>query len=872
LYHSDFMAGFSLRDSLDFDDWQFAQSESLRNSLSLILENLARSYAERMEFENALKHARHWSSLDPLREEAHRILMMLYAWSGERTAALHQYRECLRILERELGVQPLDETTALYRAILEDRLQAPEGLSSTPASLIAVPSFSSASAISPTGGYPLVGRSGELAALNRAHAESRPDGRVTILEGEAGIGKTRLADDYLASARGRGTRIFRARCYEGETDLAYGPFLAGFQDLFDQPTSTDWLQAIPRQWLGEAARLFPNISTRFPDLPIAPPLEGPGAQVRFYEGLRQVLIAALAGDSPGILFLDDIHWSDSASLDYLAYLTRRLKGMPLFILLTTRTGLPENQSPEAYLFAESLRSSAGEKLHIDRLSSDEIRQMAASAPVGFTGSMESFGERLYQESEGLPLVAVHYLDFLTQGEGESGQVSWTTPSSLLEVLRSRFAGLGDVTGQLLGTAAVIGRSFDLDILRHASGRSEAETVTGVEDLIARRLIREQAEAENPGQVIFDFTHEKLRELAYHDTSRARRRLLHRRIAEVLSGQSHEPHPRGLRQDHSQTAVIANHYRLAGLDELAAHYYLLAGEHSRSIYANQEAIAHFESALASQHPSKSLIHEAIGDLQVFNGEYRQAIASYQTAAALSTPIDTTSLDSLPGGGEIDRLSDLEHKLGEVHHRLGEWELAENYFRAAITELADRGTPEVVSRLYADWSRTALSRGTIDEAERLAQEAMNLAEISQDKFALAQALNILGILARHKGGELELALQHLSRSLELAGNLPEPAARIAALNNLALVYADLDQFDLAIRLTQEALDLCVRLGDRHRQAALHNNLADLFHSTGQVDAGIDHLKQAVVIFTEIGGVGNLGSNEAHPNPEIWMLTDW
>src|ERR687897_3257137 len=122
LYRDDFMAGFGLRDSVAFDDWQFFQSESLRKELAGALERLARGRGALGEWEAAIAHARRWLAMDPLHEPAHSMLMALYAWSDQRAAALRQYRECVRVLDQELGVTPLEETTLLYRAIQENDL------------------------------------------------------------------------------------------------------------------------------------------------------------------------------------------------------------------------------------------------------------------------------------------------------------------------------------------------------------------------------------------------------------------------------------------------------------------------------------------------------------------------------------------------------------------------------------------------------------------------------------------------------------------------------------------------------------------------------------------------------------------------------
>ena len=192
LYRGDFLAGFTLRDSPAFDEWQFFQTESLREEQAAALEALVRCHMARHEFEPAFGHARRWLALDPLHEPAHRALMKLYAWHGQRAAALRQYGECVRILEEELGVPPQDETTQLYEVIRSNQL-APVPQEATlateePARVTRPPERRHNLPVQPT---PFIGREKELAEI--ASLLSRPDSRLVSLVGLGGVGKTRLA-------------------------------------------------------------------------------------------------------------------------------------------------------------------------------------------------------------------------------------------------------------------------------------------------------------------------------------------------------------------------------------------------------------------------------------------------------------------------------------------------------------------------------------------------------------------------------------------------------------------------------------------------------------------------------------------------------
>ena len=212
------------------------------------------------------------------------------------------------MLDQELGVAPLEETTQLYNTIKENRLAAPAGqppaataVSTSNAALALAPVLPPASA--PASAVdrdpPLVGRTAEWGALLGAYRAIGADGRLVVLEGEAGIGKTRLADAALQLLRGQATVTLVARCYEGELNLAYGPFVEALRAaLGHTPETVARVAALAPHWLSEAARLLPELHTLRPDLPPPPPSDSPGAQSRFFEAVRQVLLAVLSQPAP----------------------------------------------------------------------------------------------------------------------------------------------------------------------------------------------------------------------------------------------------------------------------------------------------------------------------------------------------------------------------------------------------------------------------------------------------------------------------------------------------------------------------------------------------------------------------------------------
>ena len=312
LFRGEFLEGFGLRDAPGFEDWERGEADELRRELAAVLAGLVEATGD-------VAVAQRWLELDPLHEPAHRALIRLHAERGDRAAALAQYRECVRTLSRELGVPPLAETTRLYEAISEGTFDAP---TEADAPVVAPPPAAPS-------GPPLVGRGREWSALVGLYEGIADDGRAVLLEGEAGIGKTRLAEELVAHARERGAAVLAGRAYEEEAALAYGPLVEALRRRLGDDDA--WVAGVADRALCEAARLLPDLSTTPP-----PPLDGPAAQARFLDGVWETLAAAAAGPAPGLLVVDDVQWADAATLGLLTYGLRRLGGRRLLVLLTSR--------------------------------------------------------------------------------------------------------------------------------------------------------------------------------------------------------------------------------------------------------------------------------------------------------------------------------------------------------------------------------------------------------------------------------------------------------------------------------------------------------------------------------------------------------
>jgi DNA-binding SARP family transcriptional activator len=273
LYRDDFMAGFTLRDCPDYEEWQASVGDELRQSLARGLQRLVAAGIAEGKLARAADHARRWLALDPLHEPAHQAMIRLHGWSGERSAAMRQYRTLVRILDRDLAVRPLPETTRLYDDVRAGRLEPPP-------SVAAFEPAAPAAVVEPSVpvSWPLVGRTAELTSLRAAWQATGPSGRVAAIAGQAGSGKTRLITELRTEAAQGGSVVLAARCHDGETAL---PFVLA-ADLLRTALAVrpDLPGLLPAQTAAMAGRLVPALAAAQPCRPWTARSPSPGCTRR----------------------------------------------------------------------------------------------------------------------------------------------------------------------------------------------------------------------------------------------------------------------------------------------------------------------------------------------------------------------------------------------------------------------------------------------------------------------------------------------------------------------------------------------------------------------------------------------------------------
>ena len=425
-----------------------------------------------------------------------------------------------------------------------------------------------------------------------------------MLAGEPGIGKSRLAEAIADEARGAGAVVLATSGYAAEQRIAYAPIVSALELALRDSDQARRIDALGDGVMVELARIVPGVA-RPGARRAAETTDAATVQTRLLAAIADALTAALAGPTPGVLVVDDVQWADGGTIAALAYLLRRLAGRPVLVLLTWRD---DELSGDARLLADLAVERAGDAVfRLGRLGRDDVEAFVRAA-----GSTSGWSvDALWDASEGLPL---YLASAMATAPDPTGDASRALPGGVRAVLSERLARVDGVAAQVLVAAAAIGRAFEVPTLRYASGRSDDEVLDALDELAARGLIRESGEAD--GMPAYDFTHGALRDLAEESTSLARRRLLHRRIAEAIRLDA----AGAARDDPARLARIARHEREAGRDAEAAAAFGDAGDAAARVYANREAIDAYEAALALGHPAPAELHARVGDLRTRIGDY------------------------------------------------------------------------------------------------------------------------------------------------------------------------------------------------------------------------------------------------------------
>jgi predicted ATPase len=802
LYRGELLEGLALQEA-PFEEWLLAERERLRE---LALEALAKLLHHQRTMgaaEAALQTALRLLALDPLQEPVHRAVMRLYVELGRRASALRQYQICIGVLQRELGVEPETTTKQLYQELLRQRpshvVASVEGPSTAPGGSVETPGPPDEALPRE---LPLIGREAEIRQLREAlHRAWEGHGQVVAVIGEAGVGKSRLLAEVAADAMARGGRVLAGRCYEAEQILPFASWVdalrAGHVDR-----TTEALEGLYPPWRTELARLLPELAD-----PGHGPPQGPVDYRQLFESVAQ-LVRHFAMRQPVLLILEDLHWGDEMSLRLLPFVARRLRTWSVLVVGTVR----EEDVAGAPLLRRTLEDLARDRrlveLRLAPLSKEATLTLVRTLIPPETSEPVRTGlaEQVWSISEGNPFAVVESVRAIPKDLAADQSSKLAVPERVREVIVRHLEALSERSRDMTTVAAVIGREFDFRLLRHSAGLEEHEAAESLEELVRRRILHNVGER-------FDFTHDRIREVAYGRLLPERRRVLHARIVDCME----TLYAAGVGE---QVERLAYHAARGDLGERAVVYLRQAGAKAFANAAHVDALAYFTQALellaklepgAMRHREELSLRLALGPtLQVTRGYATPEVEqNYARARQLADEI----------GAPVQRFQAL----------WGLWLVASHQANAATALQLGRELLALAERLddpallleghHALWPMLVWL-GEIDVAQRHLDRGMALYDKARHRsHAFIYGGHDPGVCCRKVASWASWILGYPARgleeslaSLELARELAHPASVIVALA-WACVFRDLRREFLEVREHARAL---IALATEHEAA--------------------------------------------------------
>jgi len=685
-YRGDLMPGA-------YEDWVLEHRGALLRKCVELCDDLITLLAESGQQSPALDFAYRRVELQPFEEVGYRALMSLHLARGDRAAAVSTFHRCADVLERELGVSPARETTELVDRLLD---RGGDGADRRPVARETVKSIAWSG---------LVGRVKELDVLvERWRAALGGQPGIALVSGEPAVGKSRLLAELAAVASSEGAAVAVTRCFSQSGRLAFAPVADWVRNSEFRPG----LEGLDPLWRNEVARLVPNVFQEDPEqghlrteTPDVRPTGEAWQRYRFFEGLAR---AVLAPGRPILLVLDDVHWCDQETMDWLVFLLGFAKDARLLVACSTRLDELE-RNPEVASVLRGLRSGGlVTDVELSPLDSGGTGELAAALLGREVGAGEV--EDLQAATGGYPLFVLEAARSLTDPSTASAALR---ASDLDAILRRRLERASPAAQEVAGVAAAVGRNFSLDLLSQAAELDADALVQAIDELWRLRIVRESTNG-------YDFSHDLMRDAAYGAVSPARRWLLHRNVADALE----VTHADNL---DVVAAALAEQYERGGRPDRALVYLHKAAEAASSLFANAEAVRLYRRCLAIIGAEPEGRERDTQELEAL-----QAISAPSNALyGYASPMTQTSLE----------------KTVLLAERLGR-------------------TPVLVRSLVALFG-TRFVQGNVEQSHEVADRALALAGTHAELAAQAHFAYAGSVLCL---GQPATAAIHFDRAIELA----------------------------------------------------------------------------------------------------------
>lgn len=666
--------------------------------------------------------------------------------------------------------------------------------------------------------YPeFIGREKELMEV-RGHLEEsmRGNGRLVLIVGETGIGKSRLLEELGRYAESRGVKFLRGRCLYQENAEPYLPFIEAFGEYLS--SDIDFEENDGRAVIGGAYDEQFSLGI----LPLgqvsealvtdkAPGLNLRDERDRLFESLYRIVID-ISEKRPLLLVLDDVQWADDSSLQLLHYLARNIRNTRVMMCASYSPEDLKKDGERAHPLSETLRRMRIEKLFSEILLErfdEKCTTFMIESLVGRQGLPNEFIKILYKESEGNPFFIEEVLKSLVnEGLIDVDSYRWDPkidtsqiriPGTISDVIARRIEKLENGTKAILRCASVIGNSFTFELLHRISEASEEAVVDAIDASIAANIIHEDPTS---SEERYKFDHALIREVIYNGMSRSRRRLMHKRIGHTLEE---------LNKDRINEVVfsLAHHFYEGKDAEKTLFYAIKAGEKATTSFAPEDAIRYYRNALRTLHEME---------------ERQENLTKKLFVVA---------------------------ELGEIHDRIGRWNASLEFHYKAL-ELSERlGDDSVKARAYRSIGHIKQNQGEYDAALENFKMGLEISERINDIHGMADTYRGMGRVFWRKG-EFERAIDFYEWSLGLTERIKDEKLIATTCIELGNVHSELGDWEKAIEYQTYSLKLLEKLRNFYEIGRNYNNIGVTYARKGDMDKAIEQYERSIEVSDKTGNI--------------------
>jgi predicted ATPase/Tfp pilus assembly protein PilF len=755
----------------------------------------------------------------------------------ERGVNRAAHRATIQQLADALDLSPADRL-ALEAAVT--RRRGPQLETGRPASPTAPTSLPTGRFLGALPEGALIAREEELGRLLSAvDAVEGGSGRLVLLAGEPGVGKTRLAQEVTRHVYERGFLVASGRCYEPQQSVPYYPFLDVLSAVYRAASPS--IQA-------DVGRRWPYLGRLLPDLVTDRGRESGSGQDEQQELFRAItnFLEAVAEIVPVAILLDDLHWADDSSLMLITHVVRHSYSSRLLIVGTYRHVEARRRHALSSAIADLSREGLVENMMVHGLKEEGTAALIAAA-MGEAGVSDEFAELVHRRTDGNPFFVNQVLRALVErGDVYRQGGYWLRraledmelPESVRAAIWQRLSRLSSATQQILSEASVLGQVFIFDALQGLGDRTEEEIEEALEEAAGSGLIRQSAGWDAAGEECA-FDHVLTQEALYAELAPRRRRRLHLTRAEALEHSSRAPRPAGHRE--TRPAELAWHFRRGGDAMRAWPYAMLAGSQGEAVFAHSEAEWHYRIALelAGQCGNQSweaAALEKLGGVLRVAARYDEALEALEQAATMHR-----AANDLEGEARIVRA------IVEVHFVRGKFDEGVERVQPLLDAQAGRELPPDLAVLLAYQQATHFwMAGKYREYLEVVQRAADRARSAEDLKSLAIHQASCGVALRVLG-RMDEAVQVLVEAVALAGASGDPLALFRALVYLGEAYAFAADLDRARAQFQHTLETIEPMGNLSWTAYTLTHLGWISYILGDWQRARQDLERAAELDT-------------------------